>query len=178
MSGDEISERFIVGIESFLSLGSAFLSKATGSHIPPLSTPPICHLYGSDTPTTEFFLETSINEEDDVCVASDWLGKMCRIPLSCLNAQLRARCTSLVSSCRTDLFSHSSLVSVSSDSWFSFLVSLVIGTVGAKISRARREIETTSGDIFASISTADPLCLVSMVCMAYIVTPTVDMEEQ
>jgi hypothetical protein len=103
---------------------------------------------------------------------------MCRIPLSRLNAQLRARCTSLVSSCRTDLFSHSSLVSVSSDSWFSFLVSLVIGTVGAKISRARREIETTSGDIFASISTANPLCLVSMVCMAYIVTPTVDMEEQ
>lgn len=79
MSGDEISERFIVGIESFLSLGSAFLSKATGTQIPPLSTPAICHLYGSDTPTTEFFLETSITAEDDVCVASDWLGK-CRIP--------------------------------------------------------------------------------------------------
>lgn len=70
-----MSERFIVGIESFLSLGGAFLSTVTGAQIPPLSTPAICHLYGSDTPITEFFLETTIDEEDDVCVASDWLGK-------------------------------------------------------------------------------------------------------
>ena len=74
MSGDEISERLIVGLESFISLGIAFLSTVTGARIPPLSTPAICHLYGSDTPTTEFFLEKSITPGDDVCVASDWLG--------------------------------------------------------------------------------------------------------
>lgn len=74
MSGDEVSERLVVGFESFVSLGSAFLSTVTGAKIPPLSTPAICHLYGSDTPTTEFFLELYITEEDDVCVASDWIG--------------------------------------------------------------------------------------------------------
>jgi hypothetical protein len=73
MSGNEISDRLIVGLESFLSLGIAFLSTVTGAHIPPLSTPAICHLYGSDSPTTEFFLDKSIHPEDDVCVASDWL---------------------------------------------------------------------------------------------------------
>jgi hypothetical protein len=78
MSGDEVSERLIVGLESFLSLGIAFLSTVTGTHIPPLSTPAICHLYGSDTPTTEFFLEKSITPGDDVCVASDWLGTSLR----------------------------------------------------------------------------------------------------
>lgn len=76
LSVDEISERLIVGFESFVSLASACLTTTvTGVHLPPLSTPAICHLYGSETPTTEFFLDTSIGPDDDVCVASDWLGE-------------------------------------------------------------------------------------------------------
>lgn len=179
MSGDEISERFIVGIESFVSLGSAFLRTVTGRHTPPLSSPAICHLYGSDTPITEFFLETNITTEDDVCVASDWLGKISRrgqIPSQCDCVILLAPEHQLtVSILLVTFLCISPFDSVSCNSCISLLVLFVgMGARGAKVSR--RTKSEARQEILSSTRPAYPPRHVRMVCLAYTISTTMVME--